>query len=81
MRKYNAPYKGDTRGWRIFFNTLYRFKAMGGHWYAIDGIFTGEYRLAKIIGWRHEVDEPIKNRVWKLGKPGKLFPSYPQRVS
>ena len=42
MRKYNAPYKGDTSGWRILFNTLYRFKAMGGHWYAIDGIFTGE---------------------------------------
>lgn len=42
MRKYNALYKGDTRGWRIFFNILYRFKAMGGHWYAIDGIFTGE---------------------------------------
>lgn len=42
MRKYNALYKGDTRGWRILFNTLYRFKAMGGHWYAIDGIFTGE---------------------------------------
>lgn len=42
MRKYNAPYKGDTSRWRICFNTLYRFKAMGGHWYAIDGIFTGE---------------------------------------
>ena len=42
MRKYNAPYKGNTSGWRILFNTLYRFKAMGGHWYAIDGIFTGE---------------------------------------
>lgn len=42
MRKYNAPYKGDTSRWRILFNTLYRFKAMGGHWYAIDGIFTGE---------------------------------------
>lgn len=42
MRKYNAPYKGDTSRWRIWFNTLYRFKAMGGHWYAIDGIFTGE---------------------------------------
>lgn len=42
MRKYNAPYQGDTRGWRIMFNTLYRFKAIGGHWYAIDGVFNGE---------------------------------------
>lgn len=42
MRKYNAPYQADTRGWRIMFNTLYRFKAIGGHWYAIDGVFNGE---------------------------------------
>lgn len=42
MRKYNAPYQGDTSGWRIMFNTLYRFKAIGGHWYAIDGVFNGE---------------------------------------
>lgn len=42
MRKYNAPYQGDTRGWRIMFNTLYHFKAIGGHWYAIDGVFNGE---------------------------------------